>query len=402
MLNLAEEKPVDQVSASFRRQLQNSVKRDTEMQTLAAVCHTTGAALSVEHLDIEEPRSDEVLVQVVATGICHTDVGMRNSPDRVPKPIVLGHEGAGIVMKAGASVRKVKPGDHVVMSFNSCGHCASCDHGDPAYCLHIGQVNFSGRRQDGSTALSLAGAPVHSHFFGQSSFAAHAICTGRNVIPVRKDVPLELLGPLGCGFQTGAGAVINSLKVAPESTIAVFGAGSVGLAAVMAARVAQAGKIIAVDAQANRLETAVRLGATHVVDASKGDTAEHIRAIAALGLNYALDTTGSTAVIQSAVECLAPHGVCGLISSGKGASVNLNLLQMMLGGRVVRGIHQGDSVPEIFVPQLIDLYLEGRFPFDQLIRFYDLQDINQAIEDMESGKAIKPVLRMPSQPAATQ
>jgi len=370
------------------------------MQTSAAVCHATGAALSLEVVDIEEPRSDEVLVQVVATGICHTDIGMRDSPDRVPKPIVLGHEGAGIVLKVGASVRKVKPGDHVVMSFNSCGHCPSCDHGDPAYCLRIGQANFSGRRQDGSTALTLNGTPVHSHFFGQSSFAAHAICSERNVIAVRKDAPLELLGPLGCGFQTGAGAVMNSLKVRPGSTIAVFGAGSVGLAAVMAARIARAGRIIAVDVQAGRLETALRMGASDAIDASAGGIVERIRAIAGMGLNYALDTTGNTGVIQSAVEALAPHGVCGLISSGKGASVSLNLLQMMLGGRVVRGIHQGDSVPGVFVPQLIELYLQGQFPFDQLIRFYDLRDINQAMEDMESGKAVKPVLRMPRQAAA--
>lgn len=370
------------------------MEKALDMQALAAVCHATGAPLSVETVTIEEPRNDEVLVQVVATGICHTDVGMRNSPDRVPKPIVLGHEGAGIVMKVGAAVRKVKPGDHVVISFNSCGHCPSCDHGDPAYCLHIAPANFSGQREDGSTALSRDGVPIHSHFFGQSSFATQAICSERNVVPVRKDAPLELLGPLGCGFQTGAGAVFNSLKVEPGSAIGVFGTGSVGLAAVMAARVAGAGKIIAVDVQASRLETALRMGATDVVDASGGDGVERLKAIAGAGLNYALDTTGSAAVIQSAVECLAPHGVCGLISSGKGASISLNLLQMMLGGRVVRGIHQGDSVPDVFIPQLIELYMQGRFPFDQLVSFYDLEDINRAIEDMENGKTVKPILRM--------
>lgn len=368
-----------------------------DMQALAAVCRQTGAPLSLEAVTVHAPRSDEVLVQVVATGICHTDVGMRNSPDRVPKPIVLGHEGAGIVKQVGSAVRKVKPGDHVVISFNSCGHCASCDHGDPAYCLHIGPVNFSGQRSDGSTALSQNGAAIHSHFFGQSSFATYAICSERNVVPVSRDAPLELLGPLGCGFQTGAGAVLNSLKVAPGSAIGVFGTGSVGLAAVMAARVAGAGKIIAVDVQASRLETASRMGATDVIDASGGDVASRIRALTGTGLNYALDTTGNAAVIESAVACLAPHGVCGLISSGKGASISLNLLQMMLGGRVVRGIHQGDSVPEVFIPQLIELYLQGRFPFDQLCSFYDFDDINQAIEDMESGKAVKPILRMPSQ-----
>lgn len=362
--------------------------------TSAAVSRVSGEPLRLETLEIEAPRADEVLVQVVATGICHTDIGMRNSPDRVPKPIVLGHEGAGIVLKVGAAVRKVRPGDHVVLSFNSCGHCASCEHGDPAYCQHIGQANFSGRREDGSTALSSGGSPVHSHFFGQSSFATLAICTERNVVPVPGDVPLELLGPLGCGFQTGAGAVLNSLKVTPGSTIGVFGAGAVGLAAVMAAKVAGAGKIIAIDLQRSRLDTALELGATHALEPGSGMAAQ-LKAIAATGLDYALDTTGNVTVIQTAVECLGPRGVCGLISSGKGASISLNLLQMMLGGRTVRGIHQGDSVPDTFIPRLIDLYRLGRFPFDRLVSFYDLADLNQALDDMESGKAIKPVVRMP-------
>jgi aryl-alcohol dehydrogenase len=365
------------------------------LHTVAAVSRSTGEPLSVETLRIEDPRPDEVLVQVIATGICHTDVGMRDSPDRVPKPIVLGHEGAGIVVKVGAAVRKVLPGDHVVMSFNSCGHCASCSHGDPAYCQHVGPANFSGKREDGSTALSSDGAPVHSHFFGQSSFATLSICNERNVVRVPNGVPLELLGPLGCGFQTGAGAVLNSLKVARGSSITVFGTGAVGLAAVMAAQVAGAGTLIAIDVQRARLDMALRLGATHVIEVGTGDVVEQIKAIAVDGLNYALDTTGNAAVIQSAVACLAPRGVCGLISSGKGASISLNLLQMMLGGRVVRGIHQGDSVPDVFIPQLIDLYREGRFPFDQLLSFYDLADINQALDDMESGKAIKPIVRMP-------
>lgn len=367
----------------------------SSFRALAAVSRSSGAPLSVETISIEGPRADEVLVQVVATGICHTDIGMRNSSDRVPKPVVLGHEGAGVVLKVGAAVRKVQPGDHVVISFNSCGHCASCNHGDPAYCLHINQANFSGQREDGSTALSSEGTPVHSHFFGQSSFASLAICTERNVVPVRRDVPLELLGPLGCGFQTGAGAVLNSLKVAQGSTIGIFGAGAVGLAAVMAAKIAGADKIIAVDMQPNRLKVALQLGATHTAEAGGGDMAGRLKAIASVGLDYALDTTGNATVIQTAIECLAPRGVCGLISSGKGASISLNLLQMMLGGRAVRGIHQGDSVPDVFIPQLIDLYRQGRFPFDQLVSFYDFADINRALEDMESGKTIKPIVRMP-------
>jgi len=365
------------------------------MRITAAVCRNTGAPFSIESLTLDPPRDDEVLVSVAATGICHTDAGMRDSPSRVPKPIVLGHEGAGVVVETGSAVRKVRPGDHVVMTFNSCGRCLCCRRGDAVYCRQLGTYNFSGQRIDGSTALADGQAAVHSHFFGQSAFATHAICSERNVVAVRKDIPLELLGPLGCGMQTGAGAVINSLKVTPGSRVAVFGTGSVGLAAVMAARLAGAAAIIAVDTQAPRLELALELGATHAVDAGAGDAFATIStATDEAGLDFAVDTTGNLDVIHKAVEHLAPRGVCGLINTAKGADMHANVLQMVLGGRSVRGIHQGDSVPDVFIPQLIELYAQGRFPFDKLVSFYEFADINRAMSDMLSGRAIKPVVRM--------
>lgn len=364
------------------------------MQIKAAVCRQTNGPMSIESLELDNPRDNEILVRVVGTGICHTDLGMRDSPTRVPKPIVLGHEGAGIVEKIGKSVRKVKPGDHVVMTFNSCGHCHSCYQGDSVYCENLNVCNFSGQRDDGTTALSDDKALVHSHFFAQSAFATYAICSERNVVSVRKDIPLELLGPLGCGIQTGAGAVINSLKVTPGSTIAIFGSGSVGLAAVMAARLAGSSIIIAVDTQPTRLNIAMEVGATHTINATEQDTFATLRTIASSGVNFAIDTSGHLETIHKAIEHLAPRGICGLINTAKGCDMSANILQMVLGGRSVQGIHQGDSKPDVFIPLLIDLYAQGRFPFDKLIRFYDLPDINDAIADMEHGKAIKPVIRM--------
>jgi len=364
-------------------------------QVQAAVCKATGAPLSIETLQLGELRKDEVLVRVVATGICHTDIGMRDSPTRVPKPIVLGHEGAGIVEQVGSAVSKVKPGDHIVMTFNTCGHCPSCYQGHSAYCHELATLNFGGKRRDGTTAFAGAEAPTYSHFFGQSSFATHAICMERNAIPVRKDIPLEILGPLGCGIQTGAGSILNSLKVAPGDHVGIFGTGSVGLAAVMAARLAGAATVIAVDTKASRLDMAIELGATHAIDASREDTFARIQAIRSYGLNHIVDTTGNLKAIRQAVEHLAPRGVCGLINTAKGADVNANILSMVLGGRSIRGIHQGDSTPDIFIPQLVEFYAQGRFPFDRLISFYELNDINTALDDMESGKAIKPVIRMP-------
>jgi len=366
------------------------------MQVQAAVCRATGAPLSIENLQLGEPRDDEVLVRVVATGICHTDIGMRESPSRVPKPIVLGHEGAGIVEKTGRSVRKVQAGDHVVMSFNTCGHCSSCYQGHTAYCSQLGRLNFGGQRDDGTTAFSGPDTGVHSHFFGQSSFATYAICSQRNAIPVRKDIPLEILGPLGCGIQTGAGAVLNSLNVRPGASLGVFGAGSVGLAAIMAARLAGASVIIAVDTQPSRLDIAIELGATHVINAAQEDTFSRIQAIAGHGLDFALDTTGNLHVIRQAVEHLGVRGVCGLINTAKGADASVNILNMVLGGKSVKGIHQGDSNPDTFIPQLTEYYAQGRFPFDRLIRFYALADINAAMADMENGQTIKPVIRMPA------
>ncbi len=346
---------------------------------------------------LDEPRDNEILVRVVATGVCHTDLGMRDSPSRVPRPIVLGHEGAGIVLKTGKSVAKVQQGDHVVMSFNTCGHCSSCHSGDVAYCEHLGEVNFAGQRPDGTTALkAYDDSRIHSHFFGQSSFATHAICHERNVTRVRSDIPLEILDPLSCGFQTGAGAVINSLKVSPGSRIAILGTGAVGLAAVMAARICGAATIIAVDTQESRLELASEIGATHTINAASQDTFAALRAIEPHGMNFVLDTTGNIDVIKKAIEHLAPRGVCGLINTAKGADLSANILGLVLAGRSIRGIHQGDSIPDLFIPLLIDFYMQGRFPFDRLIRFYELDDINSAMDDMQSGTTIKPVIRMPS------
>lgn len=360
----------------------------------AAVNRIAGERMSIETLTLEEPRDSEVVVRLVATGMCQTDVAMRNSPTRVPHPIVLGHEGAGVVETVGRAVRKVRPGDHVVMTFNSCGHCPSCHTGAPAYCVESEAINFAGRRADGSVALSRNGELIHSHFFGQSAFATFALCTERNVVPIRRDVPLELMGPFGCGIQTGAGAVINSLKVSAGSVIGVFGVGSVGLAAIMAARLAGATRILAIDTQDSRLEMAERMGATHRMRSSADISVADIKSASGGGLDFAIDTTGNISVIRQAIDSLAVMGTCGLISSAKGADISLNVLHLMLGGRTVRGIVQGDSVPDIFLPKLIDLYVQGRFPVDQLVSYYDLPQINEAIDDMATGKAIKPIIKM--------
>lgn len=365
------------------------------MKITAAVSRAPSHALSIETLELTPPQDHEVLVRVAATGVCHTDIGMRDSPTRIPRPIVLGHEGAGVVLEVGKSVSSVRPGDHVILSFATCGICSSCVHGDTAYCRHLGQFNFSGKRPDNSTSLRRDQNIVHGHFFGQSSFATHALCHERNTIAVDKDLPLEILGPLGCGFQTGAGAVFNSLRLRPEHIIAVFGVGAVGLAAIMAAKVNDARLIIAVDTNPARLSLAATLGAHHTIDATQSDPFSLLHELAPNGMNFALDTTGNLDVIRQAIQNLAPLGVCGLINTAKGADMTANILDLVLGGKSIRGIHQGDSRPQEFIPYLIDLYRDGRFPFDKLLHFYELADINTALDDMETGRCIKPVIRMP-------
>ena len=307
-----------------------------------------------------------------------------------------GHEGAGIVERVGAGVTKVQPGDHVVLTYGRCGQCSNCLEGKPYYCLHAYERSYGGGRADGSTALHQHGQNVHSHFFAQSSFATHAIASEQNTVKVRQDVPLEILGPLGCGIQTGAGAVMNGLRSHVGTSIVIFGAGSVGLSAIMAAQVVGCTTIIAVDVKSSRLDMARALGATHTINGAETDAVEEIKRITDGGAQFTLEMTAIPRILRQAVDALQVGGICGVIGVPmSGTEVSLNMTPLLF-GRTVRGIRQGESVSDTFIPQLIDLYTQGRFPFDRLIEFYSLDQINGAAEDTGNGTAIKPVLRMPS------
>ena len=365
------------------------------MNMRAAVCGDHTLAMPIKPATLDDPRVDEVLVRIVATGICHTDIKIATTPGLSPRPIVLGHEGAGVVEKVGAGVRKLAPGDHVVLTFDSCGRCPTCAMGKPSYCHEVAAVCFSGKRLDGSTTIRCEDASTHGNFFGQSSFATHALANERNAIKVRKDAPLELLGPLGCGLQTGAGAVLNSLGLRAGQSIAVFGVGAVGLAAVMAARVAGASRIFAVDVVEKRLALAKELGATTAINGAKTDALKEILAATKTGVDFALDTTANDKAIEQAVDCVGPLGACGLIANKNPAqAAQVKILGSMLRGRTIRGIVQGDSVPDIFIPRLVDFFMDGRFPFDKLVKFYPFDNIAEAMADADSGATIKPILRM--------
>jgi aryl-alcohol dehydrogenase len=237
----------------------------------AAVAREGSAELTVESLQLEPPRADEVLVRFTAAGLCATDLDAAAGQLATPRPVVLGHEGVGVVEVVGAAVAGmvVRPGDRVVCSLDSCGACPNCRRGQPAYCRRHSALNFEAHRADGSVGLrDGAGVAVHDHFFGQSSFAGYGLAHPASLVVVDGELPSEVLAPLGCGVVTGAGAVWNTLRVQPGAVVAVFGAGTVGLSAVMAARVAGAARVIAVDLHPNRLDLARALGATDAVAAS--------------------------------------------------------------------------------------------------------------------------------------
>ena len=367
------------------------------MQIQAAVVNEEEGPFTIEEVELEDPQDNEVLVRVVGVGVCHTDMIVRDQLYPTPLPAVLGHEGSGVVEAVGENVTDVEPGDRVVMSFDYDDECPSCHAGHPAYCADFFAHNFSGQRpEDGTSPLSRDGEEVSGRFFGQSSFATHAIATERNVVAVDDDVPLELLGPLGCGIQTGAGAVINSLNPQAGSSIAIFGAGSVGLSAVLAADLKGCTDIVSIDLKPNRLEKAEELGATATVNPEDvDDVVEAVQAATGGGADYAVESTGVPDVAEQAVDVLTQRGTLGVVGApalGTRASYDVN--DLILNGRSITGVVEGDSNPKEFIPDLIELYRQGKFPFDELVTYYDFEEIQQAVEDSEEGSSIKPVLRV--------
>jgi aryl-alcohol dehydrogenase len=362
------------------------------MQITAAVSRANQAAPSLEQLELEAPRAGELLVRIVAVGICHTD--LHEHPGRhAPHPIVLGHEGAGVVAALGEGVRGFAVGDHVLLSGSSCGQCPNCVAARPSYCDLAMPMNFGGKRLDGSTALSCGEEAIHSHFFGQSSFATHSIVPERTAVKIDKDIPLDLAAPLGCGVITGAGSVIEALKVGVGDTIAIFGTGSVGLSAVMAARLVGARRIVAVDINQSRLDLALELGATDAIRADSDTVVQQIRAITGRGVDYSFNTTTVAAVHTMALECLAMNGTAGFVAAPRGEWAPA-MFPMLAGGRQLRGILGGEANPRTFLPILIDYWKQGRFPFDRLIKAYRFDEIGQAFHDSESGAVIKAVLKV--------
>ncbi|WP_372788624.1 NAD(P)-dependent alcohol dehydrogenase [Paraconexibacter sp.] len=359
----------------------------------AAILREIGEPLTLEEVQVDAPGEGEVLVRMRGAGICHTDATGMDGTIPLPLPSVLGHEGSGVVEAIGEGVTDLAPGDHVVLSFGHCGDCTYCNKDRPAYCEMFAPLNYFGTRMDGTVTMHQGDEDIHGCFFSQSSFATYAISLATNTVKVAKDLPIELLGPLGCGLQTGAGTVLNVLRPETGESIAIFGMGGVGLSAVMAAKIAGCDPIIAVDINDERLALARSLGATHTFNAKETkDLVWEIMGVSAPGVHYALDAVGTNEVIRQALESTRTPAVVATVGF-QGLEHDITIDQgHLLVGRTLTGVIEGDSNPQDFIPALVEHYANGEFPFDRLIKTFPFSQINEAFEAANSGAVVKPVL----------
>lgn len=366
------------------------------MQVIAAITDAQGGPFEVGPAELDAPRDDEVLVRIRAVGVCHTDILAQAGAFQFGVPAVLGHEGAGLVEAVGAAVTGFAPGDRVAISFRSCGACPKCAAHHPAYCHTMPLLNYAGMRPDGTRALRRDGTPLASNFFGQSSFASHALTYARNLVKLPDDIPFTVAAPMGCGIQTGAGSVMNALDCPAGSTLLVTGGGAVGLSAVMAARIRGCAAILVAEPMAARREMALALGATHVFDPAGGDLAGWVRGVLPIGVDFAFDTTGRQDVLDAIMNALGPQGTLGCVGIGApGTRLPGDLTQAMTFGHTVKAIIEGDSEPSRFLPALFEHYRRGELPVDRLVTTYPFADINAAIADQHHGHSIKVVLTFP-------
>ncbi len=367
------------------------------MKIQAAVTYEKGAPFKIEDIELDAPKFGEILVRIVASGICHTDEAVQHQFIPTPLPAVLGHEGAGIVEAVGPGVYEFEVGDRVGISYAYCNCCTNCRKGRPFICKDVVRVNFGGVQPDNTTRLHTLDGRDLSTFFGQSSFAKYAVVNQNHAFRVEDDsIDLGLVAPMGCGIQTGAGAVLNRLRPEAGSSIAVFGCGTVGMSAIMAAKIAGCQQIIAVGGNPKSLELAKELGATDTVNRKEVDdlvAAVHKVSLSGGGVNYSIDTTGIGACVRQSVQFLDYDGTCVVL--GATGDMTINIQEELMGpGKSLIGVIEGDSIPKLFLPTLLEYYKKGMFPFDKLIKFYPFEQINEAQADSDAGKCIKAVVRM--------
>ncbi|MGX6510373.1 NAD(P)-dependent alcohol dehydrogenase [Rhodococcus sp. SJ-2] len=360
----------------------------------AAVLREHSASMQIESVVVPELRADEILVRIRGVGICHTDLTAASGGVPIPLPAVLGHEGSGVVAEVGANVVGLRVGDSVVIGFDSCRSCRNCRRGRPAYCTRFAPLNYSGTRPDGTSVFhDGSGKPVHGNWFGQSSFSSLVVATDRNVVRLPRGVPVELAGPLGCGLATGAGTVLRVLQPESGSSIAVFGLGAVGMAAVMAARIARCNTIIGIDPNPRRHSLALELGATAVLSPDEvDDIGRHIRRSTEGGVDYAVESVGSEAVIRQAMSSLASPGVCATLGLRGGRNPITIDQTHLLSGRTLTGVIEGDADPHVFLPELAAFWRDGRFPVEKITSTFPFDKLDDAFAAVTAGEVVKAVL----------
>ncbi|KAL2015006.1 hypothetical protein VTK56DRAFT_6539 [Thermocarpiscus australiensis] len=352
---------------------------------------------------IDELRPDEVLVEMKYSGVCHTDFMLQQGAlgFALALPAIAGHEGAGVIRAIGSQVKdkSLKVGDSVLLSFASCGECEPCKDQRVNRCVAFLPLNLSATRWPDRTspAKLLDGRPVGGQFFGQSSFSRMSAVHEASVVKCPYPDGLGIYAPMGCGYQTGAGTVLNILKPKPYQTLAIFGMGCVGFAALIAAASLPVKEIVAIDIVERKLALATTLGATHSIDSSRNpmNVAAEIKSLTeGRGVDFAIDTTGVPSVIEQMLECLAYGGTAAQIGApAKGKTITLDVGNFFTTCKKWVSVAEGDSYPPEFIPHLIDLHRQGKFPVDKISRIYPVAEFERAVSDMEAGTVIKPIIQ---------
>lgn len=357
----------------------------------AAVVHEVGGPYTLEEIELDDLRPNEVYVRVEAAGVCHTDANMQVM---VPMPAVLGHEGVGVVDEVGSAVTDFKPGDRVIISWPACGVCQSCLTGKRYICQNAFQLLFGGKRLDGSPTIKLNGEWISGSWFQQSSFATYALAPADSLVKVDGDLAPEILAALPCGVMTGAGGIISAMQVGPEDGVLILGAGGVGQAAIMAAHMAGAYPIIALARNPKRLELALELGATHVVNAKSEDVVARVMEISNGGVRYAFDSSGAVTCWETAAPVLLPGGVFGVCAAAECETLGGSPHIMLSKGNQIHFIMGGNVVPRVFIPKMIEWYEQGRLPVDRIVGTFPFSEINEAFQASHDGKVVKPIVLM--------
>ncbi|WP_284338123.1 zinc-dependent alcohol dehydrogenase family protein [Comamonas sp. NoAH] len=375
------------------------------MKTRAAVLRQAGASmpfaqsrpLDVVEVDLQAPQRDEVLIKVMAAGICHSDLSIINGDRPRATPIVLGHEAAGIVEQVGEGVMDLEVGDHVVLLFvPSCGHCLPCAEGRPVQCEPAGAANVAGTLLNGERRLSENGQPIN-HFVGLAAFAEHTVVARQAVQKIDKRIPLDIAALFGCAVMTGVGTVVNACGVQPGQSVAVVGMGGVGLSGILGALAAGATQVIAVDIADDKLAIAKRMGATHTVNAKDADAVAQIRSITQGGVHHALEMVGAVAGLELAYQVTRKGGTTVTVGLPRISDqiFSFTSAQMVAEERTLKGSYMGSCIPRRDVPRYISLYEAGRLPVEQLVTGYlTLDEINEGFDRLARGEAIRQIIRM--------